>query len=670
MTGGEMSWENTIKALADLQRRPSSAPITPKTITTGDISGSVAAIGDGAQVIVVQALSAAQQAQQDEDYDRQKLALAVAQQAEALHKQARIAPENTQSKHNPYKYLHPHSLPDFPLFFGRDTIIQQLLADLTCQDSLCRLAVLHGDAGIGKSSFIGAGIIPELVANQHFPLYVRMTAEPLPERIKRTLLPTLESTRLLKDIPLRDFLWQVAELLPEEKRLFILLDQFETFFDSPSDQRNQFVHELERCLFDSQGRDHWLISLRSAFVGHLSTFEPLVPFPTANSTALPPLNAEEARAAVLHPAGQSGITFSDDLLPVLLEDLGGDVVDPARLQLVCYTLTAGLEPGVRYLTMDDYQRVGRAEGIMHQHLNLMLEYNLPPRDQPAAWQILATLAEMEGREAAQSQLLEQMKTYGVDPARSADLIKKLENNWLIRSNGQRYFLSSESLLEPLAEWSRQRAALVQAREEGLRQLQRVRTSALRGMVAGMLGFSLAYILSFSTQIFDRSLLFISAAYRSLPGAVAGLLLVLFVDIAMASYHGTRLHLRWMTGGLAGAIGFSLSLLLHAFLNSITAPLPLLKIGLQGAIWGISAGLGVVWVLTNKLPRWQSLIYSSTACGLVFWITEMVGEAFKRPRLGGGGEPVDGLVFVSGAIMPALIMLAAAMGRSNERDESI
>jgi hypothetical protein len=70
MTGGEMSWENTIKALADLQRRPSSAPITPKTITTGDISGSVAAIGDGAQVIVVQALSAAQQAQQDEDYDR------------------------------------------------------------------------------------------------------------------------------------------------------------------------------------------------------------------------------------------------------------------------------------------------------------------------------------------------------------------------------------------------------------------------------------------------------------------------------------------------------------------------------------------------------------------------------------------------------------------------
>jgi hypothetical protein len=670
MSGGEMSWENTIKTLADMQRQPSPNAATPKSITTGDISGSVSAIGDGAQVIVVQALSAAQQAQQDEDYDRQKLALAVARQAEALHRQAQSAPQSVQSKDNPYKYLHPHSLPDFPLFFGRDVIIERLLANLTCQDSLCRLAVLHGDTGIGKSSLLGAGIIPQLVADQHLPLYVRVTAEPLPERIKRALLPNLESTRFLKDAPLHDFLRQVTELLPEGKRLFILLDQFETFFDSSSSLRSQYINGLEACLFDSQGRDHWLISLRSTFIGHLSTFEPQIPFPTANLLTLPPLNAGEARSAVLEPAAQSGITIADDLLPVLMEDLGGDVVDPAGLQLVCYTLTAGLPPGNRRLALDDYQRVGGVDGILRHHLHLILEYNLPPSDQVDAWQILAVIAGMKNGSAAHPHLVEQLQSYGINSARSEALLKKLENNWLIKSSGQTYALTSESLIEPLLEWSRQRAALVQARAEGVRQLQRLRTSALRGMLAGMFGFSLAYAITYSTQLADSSLLFSLAAFRALPGAFAGLLLVLFVDIAMASYHGPRQKFRWVTGGLAGALAFCITLLLHGFLNSITALVPVLLIGLQGAIWGAAAGLSSVWVLSTKLPRWQSVLVSSAACGLVFWAFEMVGNAFKRPRLAGGDDQVGGLVFVSGAIMPALIMIATAMGRSHKQDETL
>jgi hypothetical protein len=668
MIGGEMSWEKTIKALADLQRRPVST--TPKSITTGDISGSVAAIGDGAQVIVVQALSAAQQAQQAEDYDQQKLALAVAQQAGALHKQAQAAPQNARSKDNPYKYLHPHNLPDFPLFFGRDTIVERLLSNLTCQDSLCRLAILHGDAGIGKSSLLAAGIVPELVAEQHLPLYIRVTTESLPERIKRTLLPNLESTRFLKDAPLNQFLQQAAELLPEGKRIIILLDQFETFFESSSEQRSQFVQELEGCLFDSRGRNHWLISLRSAFIGHLSTFEPQVPFPTANSLALPPLNANEAHSAVLQPAHQSKITFADDLLPVLLEDLGGDVVDPASLQLVCYTLTAGLPPGERHLTLDDYRRVGGVDGILRRHLHLILAYNLPPQDQTAAWQVLAGIAEMKNGSATHPQLVEYLHSYGINPASSDELIKKLENNWVVKSSGQSYSLASESLIEPLAEWSRQRAALVQARAEGLRQLQRVRSSALRGLLAGLLGFSLAYAVTYSTQLADSSLLFSLAAFRALPGAFGGLMLVLFVDIAMASYHGPRQQLRWFTGGLAGAVAFCITLLLHGFLNSITALFPLLLIGLQGAMWGAATGLATVWFLSTKLPRWQSLMVSSVACGFVFWVFEMVGDAFKRPRLGGGDDQMGGLVFISGAIMPALIMLAAAMGRSHKQDETI
>lgn len=665
MTGNEMSWENTIKTLSALQRKSVPTPGVSKTISTGDIDGSVAAIGDGAQVIIVQALSAADQARQRENSDQQKLALAVAEQAKTLNRQASAAPHAAQVKNNPYKYLHHHELADFPLFFGRDTLVERLLANLTCNDSLCRLAVLHGDAGMGKSSLLAAGLMPELVADQHLPIFVRVTDQPLSNRIKRSLVRNLDTTEFLKDASLHDFLQQAAAMLPDDKHIFILLDQFETFFETPISARSQFINELERCLFDSQGRDHWLISLRSALVGHLSTFEPHIPFPAANSLALPPLTTDEAQAAILNPARLGGITFTDELLTALLSDLGEDAVDPARLQMVCYTLTSGLSPGIRQVTLDDYQRVGRISGILRDHLKLVLTYNLPAEDRSDAWQTLATIAEVPGGSLTVTELVERLKTYGIGPARSGELIKKLENNWLVRSNEQKYYLASESLLTPVKEWSQQRAALVQARAEGLRQLERVRSSALRGMLGGMFGFSLAYLLVLSTQFFDRSLLLWSAAYRTLPGALAGLLLVLFVDVALASYHGPHRRLRWLTGGLAGATGFSLALLLHALLNSINQPLALVRIGLEGVVWGAAAGLSTVWVLSSNLPIWKSLPLAAAICGLVLWLTEPIGQAFIRPRLQAGEGQVGWLVLAAGALMPALIVFAAALGRSIE-----
>lgn len=668
MTPAEMSWETALKALATLQRGAAAPAGVGKNISTGDINGSVAAIGDGAQVIIVQALSAAEQARQKEDSDQHKLALAVAERAEALREESRAAPQRAQAKGNPYKYLRPHELVDFPSFFGRDALVERLLANLTCRDSLCRLAVLHGDAGMGKSSLVGAGIMPELVAGQHLPLFVRVTGEPLGDRIKQALLRNLETTEYLKGAPLHDFIRQAASLLPEGKRIFILLDQFETFFETPASNRGQFIDELERCLFDSHGRDHWLLSLRSAFVGHLSTFEPVIPFPAANSLALPPLTGEDAQAAILNPARLAGIAFADDLLPALLSDLGRDTVDPARLQLVCYTLAAGLAPGARQVTLKDYERVGRTRGILRDHLQLVLKHNLPPEDRPSAWQVLATIAEAQGSAVPVTDLVDRLRTYSFDPAGTRALLRKLENNWLVRSSDQRYYLASESLLAPLKEWSRQRAALAQARAEGLRQLERVRGSALRGLLGGMLGFSLAYLLAFATQFDDRFLLLPSAAYRSLPGALAGLLLVLFVDVALASYHGPHRRLRWLAGGLAGAAGFSLALLLHALLNSVNEPLALVRVGLEGALWGAAAGLGTVWYLSSRRPRWQILPLVAAACGLVLWVTEPLGQAFQRPRLPAGVGQLGWLVAAAGALMPALIMLAAAFGRAPESEE--
>src|SRR5690606_34449895 len=68
----------------------------------GDITGSIAAIGAGAQVIIEGALSAAAEALAQEQFEREKLAQAVARLAGDIKAQATAPPA---PRDNPYKSL-------------------------------------------------------------------------------------------------------------------------------------------------------------------------------------------------------------------------------------------------------------------------------------------------------------------------------------------------------------------------------------------------------------------------------------------------------------------------------------------------------------------------------------------------------------------------------------
>jgi DNA replication protein DnaC len=126
-----------------------STPSPSDSIVVGDLTHSVAAIGDGASVIYQQALSAADQAREQAEFEREELAKAVARRAEHLRDQANASPTIEGS---PYKHLLHYELPDTARFFGRDETLSSLLDNLVCGDSRCRLLILHGDSGVGKTS--------------------------------------------------------------------------------------------------------------------------------------------------------------------------------------------------------------------------------------------------------------------------------------------------------------------------------------------------------------------------------------------------------------------------------------------------------------------------------------------------------------------------------------
>ncbi len=653
-----------VESESDRQLKPAPGVTESKRFIVGDLIRSNAAIGDGALLIINQAQSAADEARALENLEREKLARAVVSQVGKLYEQAN-APHAVVS--SLYKYLLPFELADTTRFFGRDAVISRLLGNLMCKDRRCRFVILHGDAGMGKTSLLRAGLEPALIAGQHLPLYVRVTTAPLIDSIKQSLIPNLNTVPILKNAPLLDFVSQIVELLPEGKHVFVLLDQFEIFFSSQQEERQDFVSALAQCLSDEPAC-HWLVSIRSAFFGHLETFAPTIDQPHASSYVLPPLSKEEARTAIQEPTRMAGINLEDGLMDKILADLGGDAVDPSRLQLVCNTLFEGLEPGQKQVRLAEYEQIGGVKGVLRDHLDLVLERNLPVRDRTRAWQLLAILAEEGGGQVATKDLLAEMKSYGIEAREVRRLLGTLESNRLIRQRDERWRLTSESLLTRIREWSNQRAVFEQAQQEARKQLKRVRNSALRGLLGGALGFCLAYLVVFFNQMDKGSYLGLLTFYRSLPGAMAGFLLIFSMDMAQAVYHGSRRWMRWLTSGLVGAVAFMLALVLHTALNLAAVNLSsVIGFSVEGAMWGVVAGLGAQWVVSVKRPLWQILAVIAVAVfsALVLLIGESFSHALQRPRIQVvAGAPFAWQVLLAGALMPLFIIASALLGRES------
>jgi len=223
---------------------------------------------------------------------------------------------------------------------------------------------------------------------------------------------------------------------------------------------------------------------------------------------------------------------------------------------------------------------------------------------------------------------------------------------------------SAGLLPRIRQWAAERAAAELARAEAIRQLERVRNSALRGLLGGAIGFSLAYLVTGGLQIGDKSYLVYLTAFRALQGAFAGCLVTLSADVALASYRGPRRWMCWLVGGLAGAGAFAPAVLFHALQQSffVVDPLTLLPAAAEGAVWGVVAGVGTVWVMSHKLPLWQTLPGAVVASGLALWLADQFGHAFGSP-------PSSGLVLLAGAIMPFFVMAAALMTQVSHAGKS-
>lgn len=146
----------------------------------------------------------------------------------------------------PYKFLAPYSAKDRALFKGRQEEIRQVVSQIGEQ----RLVVLYGESGVGKTSLLAAGVIPELIQAGALAVHVRDYTQPL----AATLRGALDANRdqLAIDFPADATLVELIQAVQAvtQGTLILVLDQFEELFQAnfAVERRAALVNALVDCL--------------------------------------------------------------------------------------------------------------------------------------------------------------------------------------------------------------------------------------------------------------------------------------------------------------------------------------------------------------------------------------------------------------------------------------
>lgn len=289
---------------------------------------------------------------------------------------------------SPYLGLRPFSENEKSLFFGRDQEIHILTDKILAH----RLNLLVAASGVGKSSLLQAGVMPVLRDQGLVDLiYHNAWAGDPAQALKESIVQHFTAAGRLADgyqpdmsLPLAQFL-QIHALLGVGT-VVILLDQFEEFFyyHRHSARREQFIEQLAQAVHDKDSPTAFIFSMREDFAMEMLAFKPWLKDIFDNTYRIEKLSLAAAQLAITEPARAQGCEYAPDLLQQLLNDLGTErreeqldlarlstayllpaQIEPPHLQIVCQELWQ--QHASTQLTLADYQRLGRASGILQNY---------------------------------------------------------------------------------------------------------------------------------------------------------------------------------------------------------------------------------------------------------------------------------------------------------------
>ncbi len=283
-----------------------------------------------------------------------------------------------------YRYpgARPFESDESTVFFGREKDISQLLDKIQLEP----LLVLYAKSGLGKSSLLNAGLLPQIQEKQGLqPFSVRFQS--YQEGAEGNVMP-LERARevLASESLLLDRLQPEAEKRlwyclkarqlndPHYQGALLLFDQFEELFTYPADALEAFAQQLSELLYSTipdayrQGLEQILsdkpqeidaaelqrlhqpfrlriiMAIRSDRYSLLDRLKPYLPTLLENTYELQALGWRQAEDAILNPAyEQNGFVsdifdYEDDAVDQLIHFLSQGrktQIESFQLQILC-----------------------------------------------------------------------------------------------------------------------------------------------------------------------------------------------------------------------------------------------------------------------------------------------------------------------------------------------
>ncbi len=208
----------------------------------------------------------------------------------------------TEPRVNPYLGLRAFDGSDANRFFGRERLVDELVARLAGRTVSARGVVVVGPSGSGKSSLVKAGLIPAL-RNQAFPgsqdwfVSTMVPGVDPYESLEAALLrvavnPPSSLLEQLRDGPRGIFRGVRRCLVHDSDRALIVIDQFEELFTSgtPADAAD-FLDALAVAVEDPSSGLRLVATLRADFYDRPLSHPAFAPILIAGAVSVPPLAA-------------------------------------------------------------------------------------------------------------------------------------------------------------------------------------------------------------------------------------------------------------------------------------------------------------------------------------------------------------------------------------------
>ncbi|MGB6294739.1 MAG: hypothetical protein WBF90_00985 [Rivularia sp. (in: cyanobacteria)] len=295
---------------------------------------------------------------------------------------------------------------------GRQRDVHHLLEKMTRAD--CKLTVVHGPSGVGKSSIIKAGLVPALKQNaigerMALPIVLSVYTDWI-TALGRSLNQVIARTSISLAIEITvDVILEKLKLLADNNYTIILIfDQLEEFFFVKQDtaQRIEFYKFFNKCLNIPFVKV--ILSLREDYLHYLLEFERLSYLETNDSYNLGVINknildkniryylgkftCQDANSIIHSLTERSHYQLSEELIDKLVEDLAGETyqVHPIELQIV----GAQLETE-NITTLGEYQRSGGSEKLVQNWLEKVI-YDCGQENEELSWKLLFELTDEKG----------------------------------------------------------------------------------------------------------------------------------------------------------------------------------------------------------------------------------------------------------------------------------